>query len=784
MGQSFLPYSLSVITSRALPDVRDGLKPVQRRILLSMSRLGLRPGNPHRKCATVVGDVIGKYHPHGDGSVYEALVRLGQPFSMRVPLVDPHGNFGSPDDPPAAYRYTECRLHEAAVDLLGELDEDTVEFRPTFDGELDEPEYLPARLPNLLVNGSSGIAVGMATNIPPHNLGEVCRALELVLRRPDDPPSTDELLQVLPGPDFPTGGIVVDDGTLREAYTSGRGGLRLRAKAEVAQVTARRRGIIVTELPFSVGPERVLARIKELVLGGKLDAITDVKNLTDRKSGLRLQIECRPGSDPHAVLTALYRLTPMEETFGVNNVVLVRGVPTTLGLYDLCRLYLEHRLDVVVRRTRHRLGKDRDRAHLLEGLLVALDNLDRVIALIRRSKDVDTARRGLRREFGLSDAQANAILDMQLRRLTRLERTRLTDELDELRRRIADYEATLASEARRRDLVAEELAELAGRLDSPRRTRIVGADAAPKLSAASLPTSFELADEACTVTLSTSGWVGRELAAAPPTRGRLGRHDLLADAVHTSNRSTVLALTDRARALSITVAEVPEVAGRTRGAAVSELFGVERGERVVALLGAGEEPLVLVTAGGLAKRLAPDELAGLRDGSSLLTLSDADRLVAAFRAPEEADVVLVASDGSALRTTAASISAQGRAARGVAGMRLRKGAGVLAAGPATETGVVLGVGGAGDVKLTAHAELSAQGRGGSGVRLARARSGEAGLRLAVVASSAELWCLLAREDDPAREDPQPKPVPVLATPRGAPPTRSSRALLAAGTARW
>ncbi len=784
LGQSFLPYSLSVITARALPDVRDGLKPVQRRILLSMSRLGLRPGNPHRKCATVVGDVLGKYHPHGDSSVYEALVRLGQPFSMRVPLIDPHGNFGSLDDPPAAYRYTECRLAEAAVDLLGELDEETVEFRDTFDGENDEPEYLPARLPNLLVNGASGIAVGMATNLPPHNLGEVCKALELVLRRPDDPPTLDELMAVIPGPDFPTGGIVVDDGTLRDAYAGGRGGLRLRAKAEVAQVSPRRQGIIVTELPYNVGPERVVARIKELVLGGKLTAITDVKNLTDRQFGLRLQIEVRPGSDPHAVLTELYRLTPMEETFGVNSVVLVKGVPTTLGLYDLCRLYLEHRLEVVVRRTQYRLGKDRERAHLLEGLIVALDNLDRVIALIRGSRDAVTARTGLQTELGLSELQATAVLDMMLRRLTQLERQKLVDEVAELHACIAEHESILASEERRRDIVSDELAELVGRLDTPRRTRIVSASAAPKTTAASAPRSFELADDACTLTLSTSGWVGREPSATDPPRARLGRHDVLAAAVDTSNRSTLFALTDRGRTLTITAAEVPEVAGRTRGAAAAELFAVEKGEKVLAFLGAGDDPLVLVTAGGMAKRLSVAELTVLKDELSVMTLAEGDRLAAAFRAPDDVDIVLVASDGSALRTALSGVAVQGRTAKGVAGMRLRSGATVLAAGVAAEDGVILGVGVAGEAKLTPVSELAPQGRGGSGVRLHRSRPSDQGLALALVAPTAELWCLLARADDPTKEDPHPVPLPVVATARGALASKPSRAILAAGTARW
>ena len=432
LGESFLAYSLSVITARAIPDVRDGLKPVQRRILHAMADMGLRPDRPHRKCAGVVGETMGKYHPHGDGSIYDALTKLGQDFSRNITLVDPHGNFGSLDDPPAAYRYTECRLSEAANEMLGEIDEDTVDMRPTFDGERVEPSYLPARLPNLLVNGTSGIAVGMATNMPGHNLAEVHEAIKLVMTKRRPKPTVDELMAVLPGPDLPSGGVVVDDG-LREAYATGRGSFRMRASVEIVDLTRSRQGLVVTELPYQVGPERVVTRIQELVRAEKLPLVTDIKNTSDRHTGLRIEIELRPGANAAAVLTELYRQTPLEETFGINNVVLVDGNPTTLGLYDLCHHYVEHRLDVVRRRTAFRLEKARRRLHLVEGLLIALDAIDLVVSIIRSSQDVAEAKARLIEELSLSDVQAVHILDMQLRRLTALAKLELEAEAEELR---------------------------------------------------------------------------------------------------------------------------------------------------------------------------------------------------------------------------------------------------------------------------------------------------------------------------------------------------------------
>lgn len=784
LGESFLPYSLSVITARALPDVRDGLKPVQRRILVTLGDLNLRPNVAHRKSAKVVGDCMGNYHPHGDGAIYDALVRMGQDFSMRLPLVDPHGNFGFLDDPPAAARYTECRQSDAAVQMLAELEEGTVEWRTSYDGERLEPIYLPARLPNLLVNGASGIAVGMATNMAPHNLGEVVEALKLVLRRPQRPPSVEELMARLPGPDFPTGGIVVDDGGLRDAYTTGRGSVRMRAKAEVAQVSARRTGIIVTELPYMVSPERVLNRVKELVNSGRLPAITDANNYTDRKGGLRLQFELRSGTNGEAVLAEMYRLTPLEENFAINNVALVDGVPTTLGLLDLCRHFVNHRIDVVVRRTEFRLERARDRAHIVEGLLIALDNIERVIQIIRASPDAATARTSLQAELNLSEIQANAILDMRLRRLTGLERQELADELAELRTEIAGYEAILASEDAQRKVVADELDELVKSLGTPRRTRIVDGEQMPKLTAADAPADFELGDDPCVITLSTSGVVGREPAGSHHS-GKLGRHDVIRAEIHTSNRQTVWAISDRGRLLALAAHDVTEVAGRSRGAAPNELFALQSGERVVGLAGPGTDALLLVTAAGVAKRVAADEVALMKDGAELIGLAERDRVVAAFTAPEDGEFAMVASDAQILRTAVEGVPVQGRAARGVAGMKLRGGARVVAAGLVTgDEGVVVTVSEAGGAKVTSLAEVPRQGRAAGGVRLTRLRGEDGALRYGLVAATAELTAVVGQPDEGDKADPTPVPLPVQVTRRDGTSMRTPQPILSAGKARW
>src|SRR6516165_9228055 len=506
MRGSYLEYAYSVIYQRALPDARDGLKPVQRRILYQMNEMGLRPERGHVKCARVVGEVMGRLHPHGDSAIYDALVRMAQPWAMRLPLVDGHGNFGSlgGDDSAAAMRYTEARLTAAAMEMTGSIDEDTVDFQPNYDGTETQPEVLPAGLPNLLVNGASGIAVGMATNMAPHNLGEVIAAARYLLRNPAA--SLDALMRYVPGPDLPTGGRIVGLEGIREAYETGRGIFRTRATAVVEQLTPRRAGIVVTELPYTIGPEKVMARIKDLVQAKKLNGVADLKDLTDRTRGLRLVIEVRSGFNPEAVLAELYRLTPMEETFGINNVALVDGQPRVLGLRELLEIFVAHRLDVVRRRTEYRRRKRSERLHLVDGLLVALLNIDEVIQVIRSSDNAAAARERLISVFELSEIQAQYILDTPLRRLTRYDRLELEREQDELRAEIASLTAILESDAKLREVVSDELAEVAKKFGTPRRTVLLegGSEAA---AVAAVP--LEVADDPCVVLMSATGLVAR-----------------------------------------------------------------------------------------------------------------------------------------------------------------------------------------------------------------------------------------------------------------------------------
>ena len=800
MSESFLAYSLSVITARAIPDVRDGLKPVQRRILFSMSGMGLRPDRPHRKCAGVVGDTMGKYHPHGDGAIYDALVRMGQDFARRITLVDPHGNFGTLDDGPAAYRYTECRLTEAAMELLAEIDEDTVDFRPTFDGERDEPLYLPGRLPNLLVNGTSGIAVGMATNMPCHNLAEVAAAIRLVMNKRRPKPTVAELMAVLPGPDFPSGGTIIDDG-LADAYETGRGSLRIRATAEVVDLTKSRKGIVVTELPYQVGPERVIGRIQELMADGKIVGIDRVKNLSDRRSGLNLTIELKPGVNPAAMITELYRLTPLEESFGVNNVVLVNGTPTTVSLWQLCDLYIEHRLDVIVRRSSFRLGKAQDRLHILEGLLIALDQIDLVVSIIRSSQDPTEAKSRLIEELSLTDVQATHILDMQLRRLTALEKQKLVDEADELRARIADLEALLASEQRRKTLVLKELDELVERFGSVRRTRIVSADQICDVSLEAMLEDPSAADEPCVIALSASGLVGREPDDGPKPAA-FGRHDVLTCRVETSTQRRVFAITTRGRVLHATAASISEVTGRSRGVATSEAFTTEKGEAVLTLAAEPRPvalhddllssdgrvepaPILLVTANGVMKRVTVEEIVGTANGKTIINLKPGDSLVAAFSAADGAELIAVTSNAQALRTDTTSVSIQGRGAGGVAGVKVAEGATVVGAGPVSsdDDTIVLTMTDKQTAKVTDAAEIAPKGRGTGGVRITKFRD-EKRIELAYVGPEAGVSLIVGTLESPTKPDNSPEPLTIPHTGRDLISRTIPRRILSVGFGRW
>ena len=790
LGESFLAYSLSVITSRAIPDVKDGLKPVQRRILYSMLQMRLMPDRPHRKCAHVVGDVMAKFHPHGDGAIYDALVRLGQDFSKNVTLVDPQGNFGSLDHPPAAYRYTECRLSTAALDLLSEIDEDTVEFRPTYDGESTEPAYLPALLPNLLVNGTSGIAVGMATNMPTHNLVEVFEAIKLVMTKRRPKPTLAELMEKIPGPDFPSGGLVIDDGSIAEAYETGRGTIRMRAKAEIVDVTRARKGIEITELPYLVGPERIIAKVKDLIHANRLQGISDVKNLSDRKSGLRLVIECKTGVNPELLLEQLYKLTPLEESFGINNVVLVDGVPTTVGLYDLCRHYIDHRLDVVVRRTEYRLRKARERLHLVEGLLIAIDNIDEVVRIIRNSADTPEARAQLMERLGLTEIQAEYVLELRLRRLTALAYDELVEEKQELEQTIAELEKILGSEQRRRTIVLKELEEIVERYGRPRRTRIIGEGEVPDLSDLESKAVAEIADDPCVVSLTASGLVGREPTGTSKSYSP-SRHDVITSVVTTTLRRPVLAITSAGKLLTVGAIDVPEVGGRSRGKAVGEVYPADRGDSVVAVLAPEGEPVVIVTAEGMAKRLERSALAELRSGRPVINLATKDRVVAVFPATEDEEVVFIGSDAQALRTPVSAISIQGPSAKGVAGIKLKGKARVVGAGPAPADGaggsgpvtVAITVTDRGTAKVTATEEIPSKGRGTGGVRLTRFKD-EQRIDFAWVGPLERTMAIVGQADAATKPDNTPQALTMRPTRRDGVSSTTERRILAVGSLRW
>ncbi len=787
LGESFLAYSLSVITSRAIPDVRDGLKPVQRRILYSMYRMRLLPENSHRKCAHVVGDVMGKFHPHGDAAIYDALVRLGQDFAKPVMLIDPQGNFGTLDDPPAAQRYTECKLTRAAIDLVGEIDEETVAFRSTYDGETQEPAYLPGLLPNLLVNGTSGIAVGMATNMPTHNLLEVYEAIKLVMTKRRPRPTIDELMAVLPGPDFPTGGMAIDD-DLRTIYETGRGSIRMRATAEIVDVTRARQGLVFTELPYLVGIERVISKVKELVNAGKLNGVADVKNLSDRKSGLRLVIEAKAGIRPELLLEQLYRLTPLEETFGVNNVVLVEGTPTTVGLYELCQHYIDHRLDVVVKRSEFRLREATARRHIIEGLLIAVDNIDLVVSIIRTSANSGEARERLMEQLTLSYDQAEWILDLRLRRLTALAYDELVLERTTLADTIADLEKILGSEQRQRTIVLKELGEVAERYGTPRRTRIIGTDDVPDLEALVESVVADIEDDPCVITLSASGLIGREPIGTSKSFSA-SRHDVVTASLTTSLRSPVLAITSNGRVLSAVVNDLPEVGGRSRGRDATEVFATDRNETIVGLLPgvatgqAVDPPILFVTTLGKAKRIDLPTIIEVTSGRLVMKLDEKDRILAVLSAPDDAEVVLTTSDAQTLRTAVDSISTQGPAARGVAAMALKGNAKILAAGLASDDAVIISVTDTGTAKSTSVEEIPTKGRGTGGVRLTKFKD-EQRLDYAWIGVPDRIVAIVGQEDAPTKPDNTPESIGMRPTRRDGFSSPTPRRILHIGSLRW
>ncbi len=735
MRGSFLEYAYSVIYSRALPDARDGLKPVQRRILYTMNDMGIRPDRGHVKCARIVGEVMGKLHPHGDGAIYDALVRMAQPWAMRLQMIDGHGNFGSPggDSPPAAMRYTEARMASPAVTMTESIAEETVDFKPNYDSRELEPVVLPSGIPNLLVNGASGIAVGMATNMAPHNLVEVVQALRHLISHPGA--SLDDLMRFVPGPDLPTGGRIIGLDGIREAYETGRGSFRIRATTRI-ETMGRRKGIVVTELPYGVGIEKVSERIKSLVQGKKLQGIADLKDLTDMDNGTRLVIEVKNGFHPEALLEQLFRQTPLEESFGINNVALVDGQPRTLGLKQLMEVFLEHRYDVVRRRSRFRRGKAADRLHLVEGLLVALLDIDEVIQVIRTSDDSASARERLKVVFDLTQAQAEYILEMQLRRLTRFSRIELEKEQEDLRRTIEELDAILADETLLKQVVSEELKEVAKTFGTPRRTVLLESSG-PAVSA-----PLEVSDDPCFALLSSTGLLARTSGTDVGSGGNRGKHDVIVSAVPTTARGEIGVLTSAGRLLRLSVLELPAIpptAGDphlTGGLPLTALLPLDGDERAIALctLTDAGPGLALGTRNGVVKRVNPEVLN--KDDWEVIRLADGDEVVGAVELDSGSEeLCFLTSDAQLLHFGADAVRPQGRAGGGIAGVRLAAGAQVVWFGAVSDpTGsVVVTVSGsgtalpgteAGSVKVTPFGEYPAKGRATGGVRCHRFLKGE------------------------------------------------------------
>jgi DNA gyrase subunit A len=786
MRASYLEYAYSVIYSRALPDARDGLKPVQRRILYTMDDLNLRSDRGHVKSARVVGEVMGRLHPHGDGAIYDALVRLIQHWSLRLPLADGHGNFGSPDDPPAAMRYTEVRMHAAAEAMTASINEDTVDFKPNYDGRETEPSVLPAALPNLLVNGASGIAVGMATNIAPHNLIEVVQALRHLIGNPDA--TLDDLMRFIPGPDLPTGGKIVGLDGVRDAYATGNGSFRMRATARVESVTARRKGIVVTELPYNVGPEKVIEAIKKLVQAKKLQGISDIKNLTDRHKGLNLVIEVKNGFIPETILEQLYRHTPMESSFGINAVALVEGQPRTLGLKEMLEVYLKHRLEVVLRRTQFRRNKAADRLHLQEGLMLALVDIDEVIQLIRTSENRTEAKERLMTVFDLSDVQATYILDLTLGRLTKYDRIEVEKEIAELRRTIEELDAILADDQLLRKVVGDELTEMAQQFGTPRRTVLL--ESAGQTVTAASP--LEVTDDPCWALLSATGLMARTTDDAPlgEVGGRV-KHDTIVSAVHTTARGEIGVIMADGHVQRISVLDLPALPPTAQspnlqgGVPLREIPGLEGNALALTRLDDSGVGLALGSRLGIVKRVKPELLA--RDSWDLISLADGDVLVGAVELTTgDEELAFVTSDAQLLHFSASVVRPQGRAGGGVAGIKLAPGARAVSFGAVShiDSAHVVTIAGSGEalpgtqngaVKVSPLSIYPAKGRATGGVRCHRLLKGEDTLLLAWVGDGAPIACATSGSpvDLPAPSDrrdgsgvPATQPILAVSAPAG------------------
>ncbi|MEE0956515.1 MAG: DNA gyrase subunit A [Ruminococcus sp.] len=720
MRKSFLDYSMSVIVSRALPDVRDGLKPVHRRILYTMYERGLEPSKPYHKCADTVGSVLGAYHPHGDASVYDAMVRLAQDFSMRYMLVDGHGNFGSVDgDPPAAYRYTEARMSKISLDMLTDIDKDTVDFIPNYDDRLKEPVVLPSRFPNLLVNGSSGIAVGMATEIPPHNLGETIDAVCALIDDPDI--ELPELMECIPGPDFPTGGIIMGRSGIRAAYATGKGKITVRAKTEIVETKNGRFKIIVTELPYRVNKARLIEHIANLVKEKRLEGVTNIEDHSDRK-GMHIEIDVRRDASPQVVLNQLFSYTQLQVTFGAIMLAIVDGQPKILTLKDMIQCYVDFQEEVVHRRTQFNLKKAQDREHILEGLKIAIDFIDEVIAIIRKSKDLPSARAALMERFGLDEVQAQAIVQMRLGQLTNMERTKIEEEIAALQAKIKEYLEILASDTRKLEIVKSELIAIRNKYADPRRTEICAVSGEVDIEDL-------IPQEECVLTLTQFGYVKRLAADTYKLQRRGGRgvsgmsrreEDVATEMFIINSHDYVLFFTDKGRVHRLKCYEVPEGSRQSKGINIANILALDPEEKVTSMIRVPEfdedKYLIMVTRQGIIKRIALNAYNTARKGGLIaLDLNEGDELAWVRMTDGNANVIIATQKGVAIRFKETDVRPMGRLARGVKAIKLKEGDRVVGMSVVREGGLVLTVSKTGYGRLSSPDDYRLQSRGGKGL---------------------------------------------------------------------
>ena len=720
MRKSFLDYSMSVIVSRALPDVRDGLKPVHRRILYTMFENGLEPNKPYRKCADTVGNVLGKYHPHGDSSVYDAMVRLAQDFSMRYMLVDGHGNFGSVDgDPPAAYRYTESKLSKISLEMVTDIDKETVDFMPNFDDRLKEPTVLPSRFPNLIVNGSSGIAVGMATNIPPHNLGEAVDAMCMLIDNPDA--EVAEIMECMPGPDFPTGGMIMGRSGIRAAYATGRGKIIVRAKTEIVEAKNGRFKIIVTELPYVVNKARLIENIAELVKDKRIDGISNIEDHSDR-NGMHIEIDIKREASPQVVLNQLFMLTQLQSTFGCIMLAIVNGEPKILTLKEMLQHYIDHQVDVITRRTIYDLRKAQERAHILEGLKIAIDNIDEVIAIIRKSKDQASAKIGLMERFGLDEIQAQAIVQMRLGQLTNMERTKIEDEIAALAAKIAEYNEILASETRKLEIVKDEAIAVRNKYADPRRTEICAISGEVDIEDL-------IPKEDCVVTMTKFGYIKRMAEDTYKLQRRGGRgvsgmsrkeDDIATEMFISNSHDFILFFTDKGRVYRLKCYEIPESSRQSKGMNIANLLPIATDEKVTSMIRVPEfdeeKYLIMVTREGIIKRIELNAYNTARKGGLIaLDLNEGDELAWVKMTDGHSDVIIATRLGMAIRFNENDVRPMGRQARGVKALKLKENDTVVGMSVVDEEGYILTVSKTGYGRLSLPTDYRTQSRGGKGL---------------------------------------------------------------------